>query len=405
MRRVFGIILCAATVCAATLSVAQSPFSTAIEVNDRAISYYEIDQREKLLRLLRAPGNPATEARKGLIEDRLKIELAESAGFRIDDANMIIAMEDFAGRANLSLDEFTQTLNASGVDQETLREFVRSGVSWRDYIRTRFGPRAQITDAEVDRALNTSGGSGGLRVLLSEIIMPAPPREAAVVNARAQRISQLTSTSAFSAQARKYSATRSRDNGGRLPWTDLNELPPVLQGIVLSLKPGEVSSPLNIPNAVALFQLRDIEEVASVAPPSAAIEYAALYIAGGRSEAGLKEAARIEARVDTCDDLYGVAKDLPPEQLERGALPPADIPEDIAIELAKLDAGEVSTTLTRSNGETLVFLMLCGRTPSLGDGGEVDREAIRNQLRTKRLESFANGLIAQLRADAIIVEN
>ena len=45
----------------------------------------------------------------------------------------------------------------------------------------------------------------------------------------------------------------------------------------------------------------------------------------------------------------------------RGSLPPADIPQDIAIELSKLDPGEVSTALTRSGGETLVFLMLCAR--------------------------------------------
>ncbi len=396
-------MLSATVALSASLADAQSAFSTAIKVNDRAISYYELDQREKLLRLLRRPGNPATEARKTLIEDRLKVEHAENNGFRLDDENMVRAMEDFAGRANLTLAEFTQALNAGGVEIETFREFVRAGVSWRDFVRARFGSRAEITEAEIDRALNTGGGTGGLRVLISEIIIPAPPRQARAVMARAERISKLTSTAAFSAQARKYSATRSRAVGGKLPWRDLSDLPPVLQGIVLGLKPGQVSTPLQIPNAVALFQLRAIEETPVKKPESAAIEYAALYLAGGRSEAGLAAAAKVAAQVDTCEDLYGVAKDWPREQLERDSLPPADIPDDIAIELSKLDPGEYSTALTRADGETLVFLMLCGRTPQLGD--DVDREAVRGQLRSKRLESFANGLLAQLQADAIIVEN
>jgi peptidyl-prolyl cis-trans isomerase SurA len=73
------------------------------------------------------------------------------------------------------------------------------------------------------------------------------------------------------------------------------------------------------------------------------------------------------------------------------------------MELAKLDAGEASYVLTRANGETLVFLMMCGRTPALGDG--VDRETIRGQLRTQRLNTYADALLADLRAAATITYN
>jgi peptidyl-prolyl cis-trans isomerase SurA len=185
-------------------------------------------------------------------------------------------------------------------------------------------------------------------------------------------------------------------------WTPLNQLPAQIRPLVLALAPGQVTDPLPLENAVALFQLRAIEETDVRTPDYAAIEYAAYYIDGGRSDAALSRAERVRQEVDTCDDLYGVAKGQPPEMLEHGSKKPGEIPQDIAMELAKLDPGEVSTTLTRAGGQTLVFLMLCGRTPVLSE--DQDRDQVRQQLRAQRLQSYAEGYLARLRADARIIE-
>ncbi|RYG92397.1 peptidylprolyl isomerase [Loktanella sp. IMCC34160] len=385
--------------------MAQGLFSPAITVNDKVVTNYEINQRVLLLQLFRTPGNLPELAREQLIDDRLKAQELDRAGLRLSEEALETEMTAFAQRANLGLDQFIAQLASAGIAEATIRDFVGTGAAWREYIRSRYGARVEITEADIDRALGQSAGNGiQIQVLLSEIILPAPeerPEMAAQAAAIANDIAQMTSTAAFSAAAREYSALPTRENGGRLGWLPITNYPPQLRGLILSLDQNAVTAPLPIPNGIALFQMRGVREVTGPAPEFGAIEYAALYLPGGRTEAGLAAAARVRDAADTCDDLYGIAQDMPEEALERITLPPAEIPSDVAIELARLDPGEVSTTLTSADGQTLVFLMLCGRTPVLE--GEVDRGAIRNQLRGQRLTGLADALIADLRASATIV--
>jgi len=142
--------------------------------------------------------------------------------------------------------------------------------------------------------------------------------------------------------------------------------------------------------------MRDSRGVPGPRPSPTRIDYAAVYLPGGRTEPGIRAAQQLRARVDTCDDLYGAARGLPAEVLEREALPPAQIPQDMALELARLDPGEVSYNLTRADGQTLVFLMLCDR--QVADPGAVDRDSVERQLRSQRLAGYADALLAELRA-------
>ncbi|WP_425071067.1 peptidylprolyl isomerase [Sagittula sp. S175] len=384
-------------------AMAQGLFSPAIIVNDEVITGYELEQRKQMLRAMRAPGDVNRLAREQLIDDRLRLQAAKDAGITPTEQEILDGMEEFASRASLTREQFIQALGNEGVDEQTFRDFVRAGLSWRTLAGQRFAGGATVTDAEVDRAIAGNGGSSGVRVLVSELIMPMPPGQEEAIRERADRIAQLDSVDAFSAQARRFSATATRGAGGKLPWKDLTELPPPLQPILLGLRPGEVSDPIPLQGAIALFQLRAIEETEYKAAPPAAVEYAAYYMPGGRTEENLAKAAQISARLDRCDDLYGVAKGQPAEVLERGTLPVAEIPTDIAYELSKLDPGETSTALTRANGQTLVLLMLCGRTQQVTEE-DVDRGEIFNSLRNQRIGGLAEGYLSQLRSDATIID-
>lgn len=385
----------------AGIATAQGLFAPVITVNDQVITRYELEQRAEFLKLLGIPGNPDQLAREALIEDRLKLQAVKSVDLEITPEEIEAGIEELSSRTELSPEEFIKALEQGGVSVETLRDFAKVNVAWRDLIRGLYLSRARPSDAEIDRAIG-SGGNGGVRVLLSELIIPVTPQTQDQVDDLAAQVSQVRSFAAFSDAASKYSATQTRTNGGRMDWINLNDLPPGLRPLILELTPGEVTDPIALPEAVALFQLRDIKESAVSAPRYSAIDYALYYLPGGRTPEAMGRAARIANDIDTCDDLYGIAKGQPPTQLEMLSQKPSEIPRDVAVELAKLDEGEVSTVLTRSNGQTLVLLMMCGRTAEANE--EATREQVAQALIQQRLTAYAESYLDQLHADANIVE-
>ena len=379
---------------------AQSKFAPAVVVNDKAVTNFEVEQRIKLLQLLRQPGNLEEEALNGLIDDRLRLQVAGQLGISVPEEDIEAGMEEFVSRADLTVEQFGQLLAGTGIEMQTFRDFVIAGLAWRSVIRERFTQRVNITESEIDRAIALSSNQSGVRVLLSEIILPAPPGQEASARHRAEQISQMTSLGAFSSAAQSSSASASRGRGGRIDWMPIGNLPAPIRAQILTLSPGEVTDPIEIPNAIALFQLRAIEETDTPDEQAISVEYATYFIAGGQTEKAQSQAANIRNQIDTCDDLYGIAKGQPEERLQRETLPVAEVPQDIALELAKLDDNEVSTALTRSNGQTLMLLMLCGRVTE--QTVDVSREDIRARLTNQRFSSYADGLLADLRAEAFI---
>jgi peptidyl-prolyl cis-trans isomerase SurA len=383
-------------------AAAQNQFAPAITVNERVITQYELTQRIRLLEVFGTRGDIAQAARDALIADRLKQQEIDRVGLAVPPEAITAALDEFAGRADMDLAQFNAMLADNGVDAVTLRDFVSIGVTWRDYVRARFNREVTVTDADIARAQGQIGrATSEMEVLLNEIIIAAPPEMAERAAQAADQIAQMRDFADFEAAARQVSALPSRDQGGQLDWLPITNYPPQLQSLILDLDTGEVTEPIMIPNGIALFQMRGKREALRPAAAPASIDYAAYYIAGGRSDATLRIARDVANRVDTCDDLYGVARNQPAEVLDRRALPPAEIAQDIALELARLDPNEVSTNLTRDNGQVLVFLMLCQRN---ADGAaEADPEALRNQIRGQRLTTLADALVEDLRAQAVIV--
>jgi len=390
-------------------------FTPVILVNDAAVTGYEIDQRQRMLQVLRAPGGDRETVERDLVTERLKVQEARRMGVAATDAAVQAGMEEFAGRANLDAATLIGMLGQVGVESQTFRDFVAAGVVWREVLRQRVAPNIRVSDREVDEALKRVIETPRVtEVLISELIMPAPPGSEERVLDRAEEMSRtLTSEAAFAAAARQFSATPSAGSGGRLPWTKVTNLPQGLAPILLSLKPGQVTPALTIPGAVVLFYLRDTRGVLRPGAKDEVLEYARVTLPS------VAEAARLQARAESCDMIYVAAPGLP---VERQTAAPGALPADIAMRLASLDPDE---GVVVDRGGAADLLMLCKRTPALlaeaegaADGASAplteappaedaadplpDRAQAREAIFNRKVEQAETALLAELRANAII---
>jgi peptidyl-prolyl cis-trans isomerase SurA len=375
-------------------SLAQGLFEPVISVNRAAITAYELEQRERFLEILQRSSGMAQRARESLIEDRLKMAAADRASIMLSAAQVTKAMEDFAGNANLGLDQLLATLAQSGVDAQTYRDFMKVGVTWRELVRARFAARSAPSEAEIDRALASAGAQGGVKVLLTEIVLPAGSvEELNRARQTAERLGRITSTADFSEQARRLSVAQSRVNGGRLEWANLSDLPDGLRPIISGLRPGQITKPLEVTNAIVLFQLRDVAETTAQSPEVAAIEYARL--------SGPAEAVQTAVQMaDTCDDFYGAVKADPSLSFKIHSESPDQISQALSLRLMGLDKDEFDAMPT-VEGNQAEIVMLCARIYAALE--DVSRGQVADNLRSARISSLADGFLAELRASADIV--
>ena len=370
-------------------------FSAAIRVNEGVITNFELQQRQLFLEILKFPGVPSQLARDQLIEERLKQQEAKKLGISVPAEALQAALDDYASRANLTSDQFIEELGKAGVDKSTLVDFLSSAIMWAEVVRVKFGPQSAISEEQVERTVNSNTSGTSLEVSLSEIIMALDPDIEEEVQARAQELSKITSTAQFSQAARQYSDAPTASLGGKITWQKLDTLPPILQPLIFGLAPGDVTEPLQIPNAVAIFQLRDIRETPYQRPTAGAVDYAIYQFPAEDT----KTLASLRANLVHCDDLYAWAKGNPTHSLIRESRAPAEIATDLQSVLTPLDDNEF---IVQNTGNWIALTMLCGRAPNL-DVEAIDMAQIRTGLRNQRLDNFAKGYLENLRDDARIV--
>ena len=393
----FGLLMiavaCTAIFTPLSYALAQAnPFSTAIIVSDRAINYYGIDQRVLLEKLLGTPGNLGVAAQNNLIDDSLRLAEANRLGITASQEAIDRALADFANRTNKSTSEVLKYLASQGIDAQTLINFLTANIVWRDVVRKKFVGRTEISPTDVDRALLAQTRGQRTRVFLSELIMPLTPqnRDQTVDFAASLRELNLNQEQ-FSELAQKYSAAQTASNGGKLDWLPLSKLPILIADEVKTLAKDEVTAPIFLTNAVAVFQMRGIDEKGAPEPISVFVDYALI---GTKDTAVL---AQMEGSVDTCDDLYEFSKNDPTILINRNSQARSSLAPDVALAISKIDLGEVGPL---SGGTEAQAVMLC----NLSAQREVapDRDQLKEMLLNRRLAVLSQSYLSELRSNAII---
>lgn len=375
------------------------PFAAVAKVDETAVTRFEVLQRLRLLQVLRMPGLSEERALNDLIDDLLKLTAASRAGIVPTSDEVSLGIEDFAAQANLGSEEFLQAVGEVGIEPETVRDYLRVTLAWGDLVRSRFAPRARPSDAEIDRALALGTGRGSARVLISEIVLPMSPQMAPLSEERARAIAQMTSFADFETAARQFSVAPTRASGGRLDWLSLSELPPQIAPLFLTLQPGEITPPVQVDGAIALFQLRALQDIAPPRASNETVDYARVRLAPG-SDPG-RELTALRARVDRCDDLFGVLFPASEDVLIRDTVAAGALPAGVGRALRDLDPGEMAAVPPTGSADGGSVVMLCNRIAVQQE--DLTREEVQQQLFARRLNSYADAYLEELRAGAFIV--
>ncbi|RJL09858.1 peptidylprolyl isomerase [Paracoccus siganidrum] len=420
MRHILSGIALAATITFGSVQPgsAQNLFEPVVYVNDGAVTRYEVQQRIRFMQVLGAPDTSAAEAEQALIDDRLRFYAARLMGVEATEEGLQSGLEEFAGRAGMDAAQFTAALEQAGIERQAFRDFVRAGIVWRGVVGRRIIPSIDVSDAEIDQELKRRIETPIItRVLLSELIIPAPEGQEEAAMAQATQIARSNpSTPQFAAAAQQYSAAASAEAGGRLEWLNIDNLPPTLRPIILSLQPGQTSQPLTVPGAVVLFHLRDQIGTVRAGAREQVLDYMTLRMGSAT------DAAALAARTRYCDDLYVQAGPEAAPRVQRQTASQNAIPTLIATQLASMDPDEASVV---NYGTSADLVMLCSRQPALlaesgadvavttqaPDGVEAavpnpdgvpSREAVRNELFNRKANAAAEAYLAELRAEAVI---
>jgi peptidyl-prolyl cis-trans isomerase SurA len=386
-------------------------------VNDDVITNYDVGQRMRLL-VITAGIQPTRDdmaelqqyALSSLVDERLEMqelrreEKEQKISIVATDSVVDDAIADMAKDAHMTSDQLLASLAQQGIEPDTLRSQLRAQLSWRDWIRGRYGSQVLVGEDQI-RAFQqrVSAEASKPKYLISEVFIDAGKAGGVsqALDEANQLIAQLHQGAPFAAVARQFSAASTAANGGDAGWVTAGELDPAVQAALDAMRPGTLSAPIPVKDGVYIVSLRDRQAGGSSLLIS--LKQAAIALPSDAPQAQV-DAARatletLRAQLHGCDNFETIAGRV------QGVLA-GDLGEAEAKDLAPafrdaalaLQVGEISEPIRSDQGLHLVAV--CSKRSNTAQG--LDHDQIENRLMGERLEMINKRSIRDLRNSASI---
>lgn len=391
--------------------------SVVVTVNDDIISTYDIVQRMRLL-IVTAGIQPndqnlpeiQREAVRSLIDEHLEMQnlRQESKEQKFDliasDQEVDDEIAQIARSNNTSSAQLLAQLAAQGVGPQTFRDQLRAEISWRGWIRGRYGQRLKIGDDQIkafEKHLEAEAGKPQYDI--SEVFIDASRAGgmAAAVQGAEQLVSQLHNGAPFAAVARQFSNNPSAANGGDVGWISSGEMPPEVDATLESLRPGQLSGPIVVKDGVYIVLLKNkrsgeastvvkLKQVAIALPKNATDEQVA---------SAQEKLLALRGKLAGCDNLEAVAAKTPGVVAgDLGETDTKDLAPAFQAVVEPLEAGQISSPVRTDAG--LHLLAVCEKHK--GGANQMTRDQIEDRLYGQELAMIAKRQLRDLRNSATI---
>ncbi|MFN7710471.1 MAG: peptidylprolyl isomerase [Holosporales bacterium] len=294
-------------------------------VNDKIISRADLDERISLT-IISSGLEDAPQVRnqlkeqvlKLMIDEILQLQIANKFEIKISDAEVEAAFDDIEHRNNMPQGELRKLLQEKGIPLRIMREQLRAGIAWREYVRAKYGQLVQVSDEEVARKMaEQERAKAKTHYLIAELFLPVESAadEAKVKQQALQFMTDMRKGAHFSALAREFSQAPSAPQGGDIGWIPEGSLDPALEAVVKSMVPNDVSMPVRTQDGYYLLMLRGVRPAGAEAKSDTALTFAqALFPLQGQLSdekigAAMGRAKKLTSGVASCGHLKALAKD------------------------------------------------------------------------------------------------
>ena len=379
--------------------------SVVVTVNDDIISSYDIVQRMRLLIVTSGiqPNDQnlpelQREAVRSLVDEHLELQELKREGktqkfdLIASDAEIDDEIATIAHSNNTSASQLLTTLASQGVGAQTFRDQLRAEISWRGWIRGRYGQRLTVGEDQIkafQKRLESEAGKPQYQV--SELFLDATRAggEEEAKQGAAQLISQIQNGAPFAAVARQFSNSPSAANGGEVGWISTGEMPSEVDSVLQQMRPGQLSAPIPVKEGVYIIMMKDkragatstivrLKQAAIALPKTATPEQAA--DAQGKLEA-------LRPKLNGCENLETLAGKIPGVVVgDLGEAEVQDLAPGFRDAVSTMQAGQVSAPIRTDAG--LHLIAVCERR--LGGANQLTHEQIQDMQR--QLEELAKQL-------------
>ena len=254
------------TFAAPTTSYAQ----VVVIANGSPITEYDIQQRMKLDAISQKSPN-RQQAINDLIDDRLKIARAKVYGLEVGDLEITGAFENMAGRQHITVAQFTQVLERSGISPNTVKARIRAEMTWQQLIRGKYNSSLQIGDSDIAKALKDKNEGdapavGYIYTLYPVMVVVARGSSEATISAKRSEAENLRSRFASCADGLAM-ARGLRDVAVRDPITKNSaDLSPQLRDLLGNIQVGRLTPPEVTAQGLQMFAVCNKKESATDSP-------------------------------------------------------------------------------------------------------------------------------------------
>lgn len=384
----------------------------AIEVNGTIVTSYDVYQRMRwLLFWSRLKPTRAVlvrveqEARRMLVDEALQMQelqrVSPGGGLIVDNRAVEARIDAMARQRGLSSIELFSKLVDEDIDAETLYSMFRAQMSWDGYIQWRYSGRVYIDPNKVKERQDVYASNAARdQYRVREIVLPirrGEDRADALEFAETLWSQILSGQISLGEAAEQFSASPSASKAGAIGWVSLDDLPPEAVPILARMTSGQISPPIEIKDAVAIYFVeevvpaggRDFADLMTVSAPTGGDTGGALA-----SLSSLRSKASCASMDDSAATFPGIAV-----QHVKGATA-ATVSPSLRDWIFKAEVGSASEVVV--SGAAAAFVVICNRYRQLPNN--LSEDAIREELFLARLITLSKSELNRIRQAAAIVQ-